>query len=536
MELKNLGQTAASALIHTDIRLEREHWTMFRNKALGIAAAATLGLAAMLGSTAAHALKVCTEQPGTRAALAGATCADSTTFALETLLTGATNQTAAIDKSDTTKYYNINDDAIHLAATADIGGGGDDYTVTISLDGMVFKGVPSLTVNPNPNSATFTVATGGVAGDDEVEFELSTGTVDATAAVIRLDADFAVSTGGGTATLTMSNPSLQGTKTKTHGPAKVVSMMAALDETAKAMNATADVAADGFMKFVDDRTTATLGTLKVGFKTAHRKVSDGANVAQMGDIMQVGNNDETPPVPHSSVSFMGNFSFTSKVFVHGDADCGAASTDSHVANPNSDTDLASAETDLRVIEGTGDDATVTRKTSAVTLGAEGADFSTAQYLCIMVDPEADDAMPIPSTDAYTAMGSYTKIANAAIGPVPMEQTLGMIVRNGVTYHIPYITTFNGYNQRLVLVNRGGPARYEIKFTPEGGITASPSAMTGTLATGTSMMLTRNIVTLSGGSRTAASITVEATKGSVDVATVTINNSDGSSDTVSYREQ
>ena len=59
MELKNLGQTAASALIHTDIPLEREHWTMFRNKISGIAAAATLGLAAMLGSTAAHAVKVC---------------------------------------------------------------------------------------------------------------------------------------------------------------------------------------------------------------------------------------------------------------------------------------------------------------------------------------------------------------------------------------------------------------------------------------------------------------------------------------------
>ena len=56
MELKNLGQTAASALIHTDIRLEREHWTMFRNKTLGIAAAATFGLAAMLGSTSANAV------------------------------------------------------------------------------------------------------------------------------------------------------------------------------------------------------------------------------------------------------------------------------------------------------------------------------------------------------------------------------------------------------------------------------------------------------------------------------------------------
>ena len=123
MELKNLGQTAASALIHMDIRLEREHWTMFRNKVIGIAAAATLGLAAMLGSTAAHAVKVCTEVPENRDALTmmGGNCADSTTFALETLLEA--NEREASDSSDTTTYYDLDDEGIHLAAPADIGVG-----------------------------------------------------------------------------------------------------------------------------------------------------------------------------------------------------------------------------------------------------------------------------------------------------------------------------------------------------------------------------------------------------------------------------
>ena len=100
----------------------------------------------------------------------------------------------------------------------------------------------------------------------------------------------------------------------------------------------------------------------------------------------------------------------------------------------------------------------TQWSRATTSAVDVTTFATAQHLCIMVDPEADTAMPIPTTDAYTAMGSYMGIADAAIGPMPEEQTLGMIRRNGVTVRIPYVTTYSGYNQRLVVVNRGGTSQ------------------------------------------------------------------------------
>ena len=345
-------------------------------------------------------------------------------------------------------------------------GWGDDYTVTVMLDGMVFQASPTLNVVQTGTGTTpvFVVASGGAPGDAAVEFELSTGTVDATSGVVRLVADFAVSAEGGTATLTMANPSLQGTTSATHGPTNVVMMAAALDEKAAAMNATADVAADGFMLFMDGRDTASLGSLQVTVKENHRQASDGMDVDAQEDIMSIGNNEADPPAPNSTVSFSGDFSFASKVFVHGDNDCGALAGDAH-ANVDAQGELtgdetaASAAGDLRVMEGTGDDAVVTGTTSAVMVETFATD---AQHLCIMVDPEADGAMPIPATpegETYTAMGSYTGIEDAAIGPMPEEQTLGTIRRNGVTIRIPYITTYSGYNQRLVIVNRGSQARY-----------------------------------------------------------------------------
>ena len=151
------------------------------------------------------------------------------------------------------------------------------------------------------------------------------------------------------------------------------------------------------------------------------------------------------------------------------------------------------------------------------------------------DPEDEDGMRIPETAAYTAMGSYVgATTGAAFDPMPMEQTLGRIMRDGTTIRIPFVTTSDGYNQRIVLVNRGPEARYEINFTPEDGTMADPEMMEGMLPAGTTMMRARDIVTLSGDSaRSAATIIVEAEVDMIDAATVTINKSDGSSDTVVY---
>ena len=540
MELKNLGQTAASALIHTDIRLEREHWTMFRQKLLGIAAAATLGSAAMLGPTAAYAVKICDSSIDSRAALTeeGGDCFDSVIFAAETLLMGAANVTAASDEADTTAYYNIGDE-LFLGVPTDIGANsGDTYMVTVRLDGMVFTGAAALS---GTTSATFSLALGGGAGDNLAVFRLTGGTLSATDGALSLDADYAVSAAGGSATLTIRNRTLaeleiegvDGTATRSGNSIMVAG---ALNETAIAMNPTADVGADGFMMFEAGRTTASLGTLEVGVKAMHRRAQTdgtddaGALVADLEDIMLTGNNTETPPAPNSSVAFSGDFSFASKVFLHGDGDCGALATDAHVATPNSDTDEATAETDLRMMEGEDDAAVILGTTSAVDV----SDFATPQTLCVMVDPEAEDPMRIPATKAYTAMGSYMGITDAAIDPMPEEQTLGMIERNGTTVRLPSLSTHDRFNQRIRVVNRGPDAEYEMEFhgtDDEAGMDAA-----GTLAADSITVLslrTDDVVKVGSGNSTSATLIVEALPNMIDVATVQTNRATGNTDTVVY---
>ena len=178
--------------------------------------------------------------------------------------------------------------------------------------------------------------------------------------------------------------------------------------------------------------------------------------------------------------------------------------------------------------------------TTMTMAVNVTAFDDARHLCIMVqgdDDESEDGMDaprIPETGAYTAMGSYTGIVGAAIGPKPQEQTLGMITRNGTTVHIPYMTTYEGYNQRLVLSNRGSAdAAYEIEFRPEEGTTATPMEMaTGTLMGNTTVtMKATDLVMLEDGSRTAATIILEAQPTNIDVTSVIVNKASQDTDTV-----
>ena len=118
--------------------------------------------------------------------------------------------------------------------------------------------------------------------------------------------------------------------------------------------------------------------------------------------------------------------------------------------------------------------------------------------------------------------------------MPMERKLGMVTRNGTTAHIPYMTTYEGYNQRIVMSNRGSTdAVYEFEFRPEEGVTATAGMYAmGTLkANSTITMPAADVVTLDGGARTAATIIVEAESVHIDVASVIVNRESRDTDTV-----
>ena len=524
---------------------------MFRNKTLGIAAAATLGLAATLGSTSAYALKISDSAPADRQGVTDAV--ESFTYASETLLTTAVTDV----KDDSTKYYNVGGTGtVVLSLPGDVPASPEDtYLVSVALDGMVFRTVPTLAAAAGTGAnATFTVAAGGAAGDKTAVFrKTATGGIDGTS-ILTLTASYAVSTGGGSATVVLTNQSVAALNipnvsgTKTHGPARVIKVASALKETPTMNNLTATVGS-GFKKFTDDATVGTVGSIMVGIN-GHRVATTGTGVDVVDGLEDIAGTGQrtvgSADVPNSSVSFMGDFSFTEKVFVHGDDDCGA-DTDGDGTGDGTDTAVASAAADIRNMEGTGDDAVVTNTTKAVNLDATPADAtdnlaSFIGYLCIMVqgdDTDDMDAPRIPNTDAYTAMASYRALSDAASGPMGVERALGKISRDGTTVHLPYLSTHAKFHQRLRMVNRGSaPVRYEMEFHGDGDVAGM--AAEGMLGVGedriTVLSLSEpegNVVTPANGNNTSGTLIIEAPKNTIDVATILVTRETGASDTVVY---
>ena len=103
---------------------------------------------------------------------------------------------------------------------------------------------------------------------------------------------------------------------------------------------------------------------------------------------------------------MGDFSFATKAFLHGDNDCGAVP---NVVTGGDEMQFAADELDILTREGTGDDVMVTGvATQNVTAFAC---MSTSASWWIRTD---EDRMRIPETVAYTAMGNYAKIATGRL--------------------------------------------------------------------------------------------------------------------------
>ena len=126
---------------------------------------------------------------------------------------------------------------------------------------------------------------------------------------------------------------------------------------------------------------------------------------------------------------------------------------------------------------------------------------------------------------------------SAFAPGSVEYLLGAIARNGSTFQIPYLTVYPGYNQRIVIRNRGdSEAHYEMEFKSEDAISAV-SLLEGdeTIAADTTLMIKAvDVVETTGGYRTAATLTVEGEPENVDVSTVIVNMDGGGTDSVVYQ--
>ena len=156
------------------------------------------------------------------------------------------------------------------------------------------------------------------------------------------------------------------------------------------------------------------------------------------------------------------------------------------------------------------------------------------YLCVTVDAENESTI---------AQGDYLMDVNLTpaegdMRPFPPMSMSGLAVANidhdGTTVQIPYVTTYEQYNQRIVIVNRTkDDVGYSITFSTEDGVTATPGMAAEGMTNGgaTTVLKAVDVVTIEGGTRASAEVILLADPSMVDVATQVVNKMGGGTDTV-----
>lgn len=289
-----------------------------------------------------------------------------------------------------------------------------------------------------------------------------------------------------------------------------IAVAPALSVEAAALSPTAAVA-HGFKRFVTDPgTIGDLGKVTIMAKAAYLKAEDGAAVSSIAELIGPGTaGSRNTDASASKFELMGNFSpFVDTLTLEADAaDCKSA-TGSNLLKRDKET----------------------MEAARIVVPLTAGDLTGLKYdrrLCINVRaPDDDDAMAIPATSPYMAMMDFAATDDDQLR-TPADRTLdlGRIRRDGTTVHLPYVTTYEGYNQRITLSNRSGVrARYEFSFRPEDKVVARPGMnATGMLAAGQTLILRAvDLVTLTGGSRTAATVSVVAQPTDIDISSTLVD--------------
>ncbi|MYD94534.1 MAG: hypothetical protein F4Y02_12765 [Chloroflexi bacterium] len=165
------------------------------------------------------------------------------------------------------------------------------------------------------------------------------------------------------------------------------------------------------------------------------------------------------------------------------------------------------------------------------------------YLCVSISNENEETI---------SAGTYSVDINLApargdIRPFPAEAVAGNVVggirHDGVTVQIPYLTSYEGYTQRIVIVNRNKVnVSYALTFHAEDDgeidtmstddVTCMDHVCEGmAMGGGATVFKVADIATFTGPTRASATLTVASDERWIDVATTMINKMDQSTDTV-----
>ncbi len=434
----------------------------------------------------------------------------------------AVNKTTGTGANVGSTYYRVENvtNALDAEVVAGVGFSvGDQYWVRFDLTGAAFATViaaGNLSVASTPAQTMDAIAQGGQVGTSSVIF-----TTTATNAVDQSDVfTFATANYGWDAT---------SAATITSGIYEKLSDATNQTNVIVTANATMLVGAQGSVVVSTpvNNVTAQVQTL---FTTFDLNGNAASYSADLGEIVATtasatnGARDHLSLNLHALADSVTAGAATSLTTISGDFSFGSWSV--------SDNDCTTATVPITVASGTlnaaMDTATVPAANFATTVGVDAG-----ASLCVTLDASAGEVAPVAS--AYTASLALTSADATFIAPLAAQSgSFGGIAHNGTTVELPYLTTFEDYNQRLVIVNRGATdAGYTTTFTSEADATATAgTAASGTVAAGTTMSIkVSDMVTMTGKTRTAGTLVIVAPDANVSVATNQVNLSDGSTDTV-----
>jgi hypothetical protein len=253
-----------------------------------------------------------------------------------------------------------------------------------------------------------------------------------------------------------------------------------------------------FTEFDNTGTTGELGSFTASANTSFVLATGLTPITTVDDLVNTGTS--------SVVTYTGDFSFAT-------------------GSPNfyisSSTSGCSYGTDVSV------------ETSAMQSATTTVAIANGFPLCVQVTGDED----IPETTYDADVVLVHDVTSSSPNVTEDSGEVGSIERNGTTVHVAYLTTFEDYNQRLIMNSRHPvPAMYTVTFKSENGTTCTGTDLaSGMLPAHENLVIrVRDLVEVEGDStRCSATVTVVAPDTNIDIATTQVNLSDGGTDTVVY---
>ena len=529
---------------------------MLFKKTLKVASATALWMVALLGANSAMATINLDGTPA--AAVANATAAQ--TFSLETI--EAADNVSAAGKP---KFYSVTaaSGTDHLAVTRTLGSAQLLPNVYLRYD---FNEHVMLRPTAGLETADVTVANGGTATlesgltDSFVLVHVTGATTNTSVVTVQFE-DALATSGRGNGTVQVRGygdpeDALRGDNgTLFDVSATLFKVARSVSVTVESATATADVE-EGFTKFTPDSNPTRLGYFSIGINAMHLASDTGVALGMVAADAASGDEatEADAPVLFDGLSAGVNALFAQlgiktnegvagatadtargghgKTTVSGDGGF-AFGTPSFCNNPGGPVMGSPGDDDPAVSHPLAfAPADMETKAGPVTSGIAYLPW----YLCFTV--KAKNEVVIPEGNYYLTMEFAAPSTDPAQArPFPptnvTNEMIGRIRHNGTTVHIPYVTTFENYNQRLVIVSRNKEdVEYTIMFHAEGETGADPMMHTDMLPGGaTTVLKISDLTTLESPPRGSATLTVVSHPRNVDVATTMVNKMDQATDTV-----